>query len=93
MNIFIQSLSVIFYILLIILVVALIVLVVNTIKTLAKVDRLVDDVADKSRKLDGVFNIIDSATDAMVSVSDTIVSFVADQIGSLFKRKRGNEND
>ncbi len=63
MNIFIQSLSVIFYILLIILVVALIVLVVNTIKTLAKVDRLVDDVADKSRKLDGVFNIIDSATD------------------------------
>ena len=93
MNIFIQSLSIIFYILLIVLVIALIGLVINSIKTLSKVDRLVDDVTDKSRKLDGLFNIVDMATDAMVGISDTIVGFVTDGISRLFKRKKGNEND
>lgn len=93
MNIFIQSLSIIFYILLIVLVIALIVLVINSIKTLSKVDRLVDDVTDKSRKLDGLFNIVDMATDAMVGISDTIVGFVTDGISRLFKRKKGNEHD
>lgn len=93
MNMFIQSLSIIFYILLIVLVIALIVLVINTIKTLSKVDRLVDDVTEKSRKLDGLFNIIDMATDTMVGISDSIVGFISDKISHLLKRKRGNEND
>lgn len=93
MSIFMQTLSVIFYILLIILVIALIVLVLNAIQTLGKVDRLVDDVSRKSKKLDGVFTIIDNTTDAMVGFSDMIVSFTADRIGRIFKRKKENKHE
>lgn len=90
---FSDVLSVFFYILLIVLIIALIILVINAIKTLAKIDKLVDDVSQKSVKLNGLFNIIDTTTDAVVGFSDTIISFLSTAIGKLFNRKRENEND
>lgn len=89
---FADVLSIFFYILLIVLVVALIILVINAIKTLSKIDRLVDDVSQKSTKLNGLFNIIDNTTDAVVGFSDTIVNFLSNAIGKLFNRKKENEN-
>ena len=86
-------LSIFFYILLIILVIALIILVINAIKTLDKIDRLVDDVTQKSNKLNGLFNIIDNTTDAVVGFSDTIVNFLSTSIGKIFNRKKESEND
>ena len=89
---FADVLSIFFYILLIVLVVALIILVINAIKTLSKIDKLVDDVSQKSTKLNGLFNIIDNTTDAVVGFSDTIVNFLSNTIGKLFNRKKENEN-
>ena len=86
-------LSVFFYILLIVLVVALIILVINAIKTLDKIDKLVDDVSQKSSKLNGLFSIIDNTTDAVVGFSDTIINFLSSAIGKLFNRKTECEND
>ena len=76
------------YIAVIVLVVALIILVVKAIGTLNKVDKVVDDISVKSSKLDGLFNIVDNTTDALVNVSDTIITFIADTINNIFKRKK-----
>ncbi|MBR2588136.1 MAG: hypothetical protein IKF82_06285 [Bacilli bacterium] len=85
--------SIIFYILLIILVFTLIVLVINANKTLGKLDRLVDDITVKSNKLNGVFTIIDGATDAVVGFSDSIVSLCTNAIGKVMNRKKENEDE
>ena len=81
------------YIALIILVITLIVLVVKAISTLNKVDKVVDDISHKSSKLDGLFNFIDGTTDALVNVSDTIISFIADTINNIFNRRKVKKDE
>ncbi len=85
--------NVIFYIALIVLVIALIVLVFRALKTLNKVDRTLDDLNEKSSKLDGLFHIIDSTTDAVVGVSDRIISFIAGSIENLINRKKVKKDE
>ena len=80
------------YILLMVLIIALIILIINTIKTLGKIDRLVDDITEKSIKLNGVFSIIDGATDAVVGFSDSIVGFVTKGFNKIL-RKKEKENE
>lgn len=85
--------SCVFYILLMVLVVVLIILAVNAIKTLGKLDKLVDDISLKSMKLNGVFNIIDGATDAVVGFSDSIVGIFTNGLNKIFNRKKDNKNE
>ena len=85
--------SCIFYILLIVLVVVLIIFTVNAIKTLSKVDKLVDDISLKSTKLNGVFTIIDGATDAFVGFSDSIVGFCTNGLNKILNRKKEKDNE
>ena len=84
--------SCIFYILLIVLVIILIVFVINAIKTLRKVDDLVDDLSVKSNKLNGVFSIIDGATDTVIGFSDGIVNFFTNGLNKIMNRKK-EDND
>ncbi len=77
----------ILYILGSILLVVLIILVIKMIKTLKKVDTAIDDYNEKAKKLNGVFSIIDTATDTISSVSDKIVSGIIKGIGGVFKKK------
>ena len=81
------------YILGTILLISLIVLVIRLIKTLKKVDTAIDDYNEKAQKLDGVFNIIDTATDTISSVSDKIVSGIIKGITGLFKKKGKSDED
>ena len=67
--------------------------VINAIKTLGKLDKLVDDITIKSTKLNGVFTIIDGATDAVVGFSDNLVGFFTNGLNKLFNRKKDNENE
>lgn len=78
---------VILYFLLAILLVVLIILCIKAISTLSKVNKVVDDVNYKVNKLNGVFNIIDSTTDALALASDKVVSFVANGVSNLFSKK------
>lgn len=85
---------VILYIVLIILVVVSIIAVIKLMKTLKKVDKIVDDVDVKVNKLNGLFNIIDSTTDAITSFSDKIIDGVSNGIAKLFsKKKKGDDID
>lgn len=88
-----ELMSIIFYIALIILIIVLIVLSVKAINTLNKVDKVVDDIHRKSSKLDGLFNVIDTTTDALVGISDTFISFIASGIESIFKRKKVKKDE
>lgn len=82
-----------FYILLMVLVIVLIIFVINANKTLNKFDKLVDDITVKSTKLNGVFSIIDGATDAVVGFSDSIVGFFTNGLNKILNRKKEEENE
>ena len=84
---------VILYFLLSILLVVLIILCVKAIGTLTKVDKVVDDVNFKVNKLNGVFNIIDTTTDALSLASDKIVNFIANGVNNLFTRKKKKKEE
>jgi len=84
---------VILYIVLIILVVVSIIAVIRLISTLKKVDKVVDDVEVKVNKLNGLFNIIDTTTDAITSFSDKIIDGVSTGIAKLFSKKKGEDKD
>lgn len=83
--------------LLIILVVILIVLAVRLLETLKKVDKVVDDVNVKVNKLNGLFDVIDTATDTISIMSNRIVNVVATSIDRFFtknkKKKEDEENE
>ena len=84
---------VILYFLLIILVIVLIVLVVRVIGTLKKVDQVVDDVNLKVSKLNGLFEVVDSATDTLSIMSNRIVSLITGGIDKLFTKKKKKKED
>jgi len=79
---------VILYILGAILLVTLIAFVFRMMKTLDKIDDVIDDVSNKSSKLDGVFSLVDKATDAVNVVSDGVTQFVVNGITSIVNRKK-----
>lgn len=83
-----ELLNILFYIVIIALGISLLVLSIQSIKTLNKFDKLLDDISEKSRKLDGVFSVMDSATDAFVNFSDSIVGFLTKTVRKVVKRKK-----
>ena len=87
-----EFIGALFYVALLVLVVVLIILAIRAIQTLNKVDKIVDDISYKSSKLNGLFNIIDSTTDTIVGISDRFVSFIANGVENLF-RKRGKKDE
>lgn len=88
--------QVMLYILGCVLLVSLTFLTIRLIFTLDKVDRLIDDINEKSRKLDGLFNSIDKITDALSSVNEKFVSAIFNIFSSVknkIKRKRGKDEE
>ena len=87
------ALPIIIYFLLIILIIIGIILGVRAIQTLNKVDKVVDDVNDKVQTLNGFFNLVDFATDKVVSITDKVVDGVSGLIGNIFKKKDKDEDE
>lgn len=83
---------VIIYILGSILLVALIVLTIKVINTIKKVDKVVEDIDSKSKKLNGVFDMVDNAADTLSILSDKMVGIVVNGITGLFSRKSKRED-
>lgn len=84
----IQVFSVIFYISLTVLIIVLIILAINAIKTLNKIDKLVDDINTKSNQLNGMFNLIERSSGAVMSITNQFSSFIMQSVERIFKRKR-----
>jgi uncharacterized protein YoxC len=74
--------------------IAFIFLIIKLIITLNKVDKLVEDITEKSKKVDGVFNIVDKVTDTVSSVSDKLIGTIFNAITGLtnkFKRRKDDD--
>ena len=83
--------QVILYILGSILLITLIVFTIKLMKTLKKVDKIVDDVDNKMQSLNGAFDIIDTTTNALSSISDKVVDFIVNGLLGIFNRKNKKE--
>lgn len=78
-----------------ILLIVLIILGIKLIKTVDKANVLLEDAYNKTKSLNGLFHVIDSVTDTLSSISDSIVGNLTAVIGKVFHRKkrRMEEND
>lgn len=80
--------SITLYVLGSILLITLIIFVIKLMSTLKKVDEAIEDYNEKSRKLNGLFEIIDTTTDTISALSDKLLGVVVKGISNLFKRKK-----
>ena len=93
-----QIFPIILYILGAILLVVLIVLAFRLMKTLTKLDEVIDDINMKSKKLNGVFDIIDSAADTVSFISDHFANSISNMFSNVFgwmkrRKKRKKEEE
>lgn len=94
MDALLEYFPVILYILGSILLVILIILGIKLITTINKANAILEDAYNKTKSLNGLFHIIDSITDSLSTVSDSIAAGLTNVIGKLFHRKRKeNEED
>lgn len=76
-----------------ILLVILIILGVKLITTMNKINSVVDDINKKVSSLDGLFSIIDSATDKLALLNDRMVDAITYLIKKIFKPKNRKEEE
>ena len=88
-----ELLGVILDSLLIVLVIILIVLALKSLDTLNKVDAILDDTKKKLDNLDGVFNLVDTVSNKLTLVTDTVVGSIVNFITSIFNRKGKGDID
>ncbi len=84
MNFWLEFLPIVIYILLIIILLVGIILGLRFIVLLGKAQRVMDDIKEKMRSLDGLFHIIDTATDKVVLVTDKVVDAIMGFIAKIF---------
>lgn len=83
-----EVLPVILYILGAILLTCLIVLTVKLIITMNKIEKLVDNINEKVRTLDKVFEIIGLVTGKFTAITDKIVDVTAGIIEKVFHKRK-----
>ena len=88
-----EFLPIIVNILLIVLITILIVIAIKVSRTMDKVDKIVDDVDDKMKSLDPVFDLVEGVTSKTTLISDRVLSFVLSVVNKLFKNKKDDKED
>ncbi len=81
------------YVALLVLIIVIIVLVIRLMKTLGKVDLMLDDVNRKMKRVDGLFDLIDKATDYVATIGDKIVGGITNAIHFITRRKKGKKKN
>jgi len=89
----VEFLGVILDSLLIVLVIILIVLSLKALDTLNKVDAILDNTKKKLENLDGVFNLVDTVSDKLTLVTDTVIGSIVSFITSIFNKKGKEDID
>lgn len=82
-----EALPIVIYFLLIVLLVVAIWIGIKLIITMNKVDDILEDISEKAKSLDKLFNIIDFATDRVSMVSDTVINFISSVFNKIFKKR------
>lgn len=85
---------IILYLLGTVLLIVLIILGIKLIYTINKTNEILDDAYNKTKSLNGLFHAIDSVTDVLSNLSDSIVSNITGIVRKLFnKKKKSKETD
>ena len=71
-----------------ILVIVLIIVCIKMLYTAKKMDIILTDVEKKLKRVNGVFSAIDYVTDALSTMSNTVVNKFSNLISKVFKKKR-----
>lgn len=77
----------------IILLIVLIILGIRLIQVLNKVDRVVDNVEEKVNSLNGVFDVVNKATDTLAVVGESVIGTIAGFVSRIFNKKLNKEED
>ena len=88
-----EAFPIILYTLGAMLLVILIILAIKLIHTIDKTNEILDDAYNKTKSLNGLFNVIDQVTDTLSNVSDSIVGKVTAVIGKVFKKKENDKDE
>lgn len=92
------ALLIIIYALLIVFLIIAIIIGIKLLFTINKIDELLNDVSNKIKSLDKVFEIVDFATDRMSMVTEVAISFLTTGFKKLFgsnkkKKKKTKEEE
>ena len=86
-------LPIIIYILLIVLIVILIVISLKVIAVMNRVDRIIENVDDKVNSLNGIFNVIDSASFKINNVYSKVISGISNTVDRVFFSNKESEEE
>lgn len=81
------------YVLGAVLLIVLIILGIKLISTINKTNIILDDAYNKTKSLNGLFHVIDSITDTLSTVSDSVVNGVTNLVMKVFRKKRKGNDD
>lgn len=87
-----ELLLILLYVLGSILLVVLIILGIKLINTMNKINIVVDDINKKVSSLDGLFSVVDMATDKLSLLSDRMVDGITFLIKKIFGHKKRKED-
>ena len=76
--------------------IALVIMIILGIKlmhTIDKANEILDDAYNKTKSLTGLFDMIDTLTDTLSNISDSIVGVVSGVFGRFFGKKKREEDD
>lgn len=76
-----------------VLLIVLIILGIKLINTINKTNIILEDAYNKTKSLNGLFNIIDSVTDTLSTVSDTLVASITNIVGKVFRRGKKKKKE
>ena len=93
MEALIEYFPLILYILGAVLLVILIILGIKLIHTVDKTNMILDDAYNKTKSLNGLFNAIDSITDTLSAISDSLVGTVTTAIAKIFPKRKKKDKE
>lgn len=88
MDVLNEIFPIILYFLGAVLLIVVIILVTRLISTVDKVNVLLDDVEDKSQKLNGLFDAIEKLGDTVSAANNKVTGFIAGLASKMFKEKK-----
>ena len=86
-------LSVLLYTFGIILLIVLIVLGIKVINIIDKADRILDNVEGKINSLNGLFMVVNKASDGLCTITENLVFSITNSISRIFGRKKERKED
>jgi len=88
MDVLNEIFPIILYFLGAVLLIVVIILVTRLISTVDKVNVLLDDVEDKSQKLNGLFDAFEKLGDTVSAANNKVTGFIAGIASKMFKEKK-----